>query len=93
MDIYSPKTREGPAAPVGMLPDASSPPDRYSLVLAGTAETRSESGVTIGLASILNPRGPLLMIVIVIKEELSITVLSLLFKKCFLSFQVPFLGA
>lgn len=52
---------------------------------------RSRKRVIAGPAIMLNSRGPLLMIVIVIKEELSTTVLSLLFKKYFLSFQVPYL--
>lgn len=65
---------------VGVLQEAGSPV-LYWIVSAGAAEMRSGNRVTSGLAIILDSTGPLLMAIIVIKLEMSTTVLSLLFKK------------
>lgn len=75
---------------VGVLQEAGSPV-LYWIVSAGAAEMRTGNRVTSGLAIILDSTGPLLMAIIVIKLEMSTTVLSLLFKKNVVSsFRCPF---
>lgn len=53
-----------------MLQEAG-PPAQYIIVLADVAQMRSGKGAISGLAIIRNSRGPLLMIVIVIKLKRS----------------------
>lgn len=74
-----------------MLQEASPPPSQYGIVLAGAAEMRSGKRVIAGQPVVLNSRGPLLMIVRVIKLKKSCQLQFFLcsLKNVFFPFRCP----